>query len=138
MLSNTLNTNEIKNAAGTELEFQRLQSLGRTAEFGLITESPYLPHRISIKHAETGSGLKLKRRSTIRVDKTVISSVDSLTPVTPLAYIVIEYPVGALTANTEMANVLAELGSFVFTLGTTTHLYDGTGTGAKELLAGGI
>jgi len=138
MLSNTLNTNEIKNAAGTEVEFQSLSIGDRARIFGQVTEVPSLPHRLSVKHAETGAGLKQRRRSLIRVDKTVISSVDSVTPVTISAYVVLDAPVGALTTQTEMANAIAELGSFVFTNASSTFLYDGTGNGSAALLSGGI
>jgi hypothetical protein len=139
MLSNTLVTNEIKNAAGTEVEFQRIDSSNRNTVFAQIGESPSGKHRLSISHQETGSGLKLRRRSLIRIDKTVTSTVDSVTPVTVSTYIVLDAPVGALVANTEMANVIAELVSFVASLGaSTTILYDGTGNGAKTLLDGSI
>lgn len=138
MLSNILNTNEIKNAAGTEQEFGRLLTNERKTVFGLLTEAPSSPHRLTIQHGETGAGLTKRRRSVCRFDKTVISSVDSVTPVTVSGYVVMDIPVGALTAITEATNVLAELGSFVHTLGTNTHLYDGTGTGAAALLSGGL
>lgn len=139
MLSNTLNTNEIKNAAGTEQEFQRLSTQGRETTFGLITETPALPHRLNIKHIESGSGINKRRRSLVRFDKTVVSTVDNVTPVTVSAYVVLDAPVGALSANTEMANVLANLQSFVSTTGAaTTVLFDGTGNGAATLLSGGL
>lgn len=139
MLSNTLNTNEIKNAAGTEAEFQRLSSNGRDTEFGQISEPPALPHRLKIAHQETGSGIKLRRRSVIRFDKTVTSGVDSLTPITVSAYCVVDLPVGGMTAMTEGSNVLAELMSFLATTGAaTTVLFDCTGNGAKTLLDGGL
>lgn len=139
MLSNTLNTNEIKNAAGTEQEFQRLSSSARETMFGLITESPALPHRLSIKHAEVGSGIAKRRRSLVRFDKTVISTVDNVTPVTVSAYAVLDAPIGALSAATELANVLANLNSFLSTTGAgTTVLFDGTGNGSSALLYGGL
>jgi hypothetical protein len=139
MLANTLNTNEIKIAAGTEIEFARWSSGVRETEFKAILETPSAPHRLSIRHAESGSGLKLRRRSVARFDKTVISSVDSVTPVVVSAYIVLDAPVGALTVQTEMANVLSELGSFVFLTGAdSTFLYAGTGTGSATLLDGSV
>lgn len=139
MLSNTLNTNEIKNAAGTEVEFSRISTNERSTEFSQITEAPSAPHRLKIQHQEVGSGLKKRRRSVCRFDKTVVSTVDSVTPVTVSAYVVLDAPVGALIANTEMANVLAELMSFCASLGaSTTILYDGTGNGAATLLSGGL
>lgn len=139
MLSNTLNTNEIKNAAGTEVEFQRLSSTDRSTVFGQISETPSLPHRMTVSHQESGAAIKKRRRSLIRFDKTVMSTVDSTVPVTVSAYMVLDAPVGALIANTEMANVIAELLSFSATTGAaTTVLFDGTGNGAATLLNGGL
>lgn len=139
MLSNTLVTNEIKNAAGAEVEFSRLSTSNRETVFSQVGETPSQPHRLLIKHQETGTGLKLRRRSLVRFDKTVISGVDSVTPVTPSAYIVLDVPIGAMTSITEATNVLAELLSFCATTGAaTTVLFDGTGNGAKVLLEGGL
>jgi hypothetical protein len=139
MLSNTLNTNEIKNAAGTEQEFQHLDQDGRSHEFALISESPALPHRLKVQHLESGTGINKRRRSVVRFDKTIMSTVDATLPVTVSAYAVIDAPIGALTANTEMANVLANLMSFLATTGGgTTVLFDGTGNGASVLLSGGL
>jgi len=138
MLANTLNTNEIKNSSGAEVEFSRLsQGPDRTTVFAQISETPSAPHRLTIKHLETGKGLNLRRRSLVRFDKTVISTVDSETPVVVSAYAVLDSPVGAITANSEPANVLAELMSFLASLGaSTTILFDGTGNGAATLLSG--
>jgi hypothetical protein len=139
MLSNTLNTNEIKNAAGTEQEFGRLSISERQTEFALLTESPSAPHRLRISHLETGTGLTKRRRSVVRFDKTVISTVDSVTPVTISVYTVLDAPVGALIATTEIANVIANNNSFMSTTGAgTTVLFDGTGNGAAVLLSGGV
>jgi hypothetical protein len=137
MLSNTLVTNEIKNAAGTEQEFQRISMGTRSTEFALSTESPSLPHRLLISHVESGSGINKRRRSLVRFNKTVVSTVDAATPVVISAYAVVDLPVGAMTAGTEFTNVLANLMSFCASLGaSTTILYDGTGNGAQVLLSG--
>lgn len=139
MLANTLNTNEVKNSAGTEVEFSRIRTNERSTEFAQVGESPSLPHRLSISHQESGNGLKRRRRSVVRVDKTTISTVDNVTPVTVSCYIVLDSPVGALATNTEPTNAIAELLSFCASLGaTTTILYDGTGNGASALLSGGL
>lgn len=138
MLSNTLNTNEVKNRAGAEVEFSRLSTSDRTTEYSQISETPSLPHRLKIAHQETGLGLKQRRRSVVRIDKTVMSGVDATLPVTVSAYIVLDAPIGALNTNTDMADALAELTSFVATLGTSTLIYDGTGHGANALLTGGL
>jgi hypothetical protein len=139
MLSNTLNTNEVKNAAGTEVEFSRLSTSQRETVFAQIAETPSLPHRLSIKHQEIGSGMKQRRRSLVRIDKTIISGVDTVTPITVSAYFVLDAPVGAMSAITEATNAVAEVVSFMASLGaSTTILYDGTGNGANAVLTGGL
>jgi hypothetical protein len=139
MLSNTLNTNEVKNAAGTEVEFTRLAINDRETEFAQIAETPSLRHRLLIKHQESGTGLKARRRSVVRVNKTVISGVDNVTPITISCYIVLDAPIGAQSSSAENANTVAELVSFCASLGaSTTILYDGTGNGAAVLLSGGL
>jgi len=140
MLTNTLNTNEVKNASAAEVEFGRIDGYqGRSTEFMALLEAPALRHRLAIAHAETGSGLRMVRRSRVGITKRVISTVDNVTPVDVLAYIVLQAPVGALLANTEMANVLAELGSFTYLTGAgTTFLFDGSGNGTTCLLQGGL
>jgi hypothetical protein len=139
MLSNTLNTNEIKNSAGTEVEFSRLSTNERSTTYSQIGESPSAPHRLTIAHQETGTGMKKRRRSLVRFDKTVVSGVDSVTPITVSAYAVLDFPIGASTSSAEAANVVAELMSFLASLGaSTTILYDGTGNGAASLLAGSL
>jgi len=137
MLTNTLNTNEVKNSSGTEVEFSRISTTGRTTEFAQITETPPYPHRLKISHQETGAGVNTRRRSLVRFEKTVagVSGV----PVKIAAYAVLDIPVGNLSAYTEPANVMAELMSFCASLGaSTTILYDGTGNGAAALLSGGL
>lgn len=139
MLTNTLNTNEVKNSAGTEVEFTRLSIGARETEYAQISETPSSPHRLLIKHQESGSGMTKRRRSLVRFDKTVVSGVDSATPITVSAYVVLDIPVGAMTTAAEAANVVAELLSFCASLGaSTTILYDGTGNGAQVLLNGGL
>lgn len=137
MLSNTLNTNEVKNAAGTEVEFSRLSTVGRTTEFSQIAETPNLPHRLKVSHLETGSGTKLRRRSVVRIDKTVAGA--DTTPVKVTGYVVLDIPVGNLSATTEVKNVLAEVLSLCASLGaSTTILYDCSGNGALCLVNGDL
>jgi hypothetical protein len=136
MLSNTLNTNEVKDAAAAEVELQRISSNERKTVFAVITETPNAPHRLSISHTEIGAGVDLRRRSVVRVDKTVTGSDSS--PHVVSAYVVLDAPVGALSATTEIKNALAELSSFCFTAATSTLLYDGTGNGASALITGGL
>jgi len=139
MLSNTLNTNEVKNASGAEVEFQHLSQEARTRSFAQIAEVPSRPHRLSIAHREVGAGFKLTRQSKVGFTKTVISDVDNVTPVTITCNVTMNIPVGAMGAITEAANVLAEALSFCASDGTsTTILYAGTGNGASALLNGSL
>lgn len=139
MLANTLNTNEVKNAAGTEQEFQRLKQNDQSTEFGLITELPYTPHRLKIAHSVSGSGASQRRRSLVRVDKTTVSGVDATKTITTSCYVVLDYPTGLSANGDEAKNVLANILSFCATTGAaTTVLFDGTGNGAQALLTGGL
>jgi len=139
MLSNTLNTNEVKNASAVEVEFQRLVSSDRSTVFAQITEPPNQEHRLKISHQESGSGFSKRRRSVVRFDKTVASTVDTTKTCTVSAYLVLDAPIGALIASTEFGNVLAEVMSFCATTGAaTTVLFDCTGNGAAALISGGL
>lgn len=139
MLSNTLVTNEIKNAAGTEVEFGRIRSSDRSTEFAQVSETPALPNRLVISHIETGTGLNKRRRSLVRFDRTTAGEVDTTQNVKSSAYLVCDLPVGNLTALTAPKAVLAQLLSFCASLGaSTTILYDCTGSGADALMNGGL
>jgi hypothetical protein len=133
MLSNTLVTNEVKNAASTEVEFERVSINGQTTEFKAVAEVIGTPHRISVSHSRSGSGDAIVRRSVIRFDKTVEDTVTGKANQVS-AYIVVSIPERNSAAAAAITDLLAELGSLVFTLATNTFLYDGTGNGAKVLL----
>lgn len=135
MLSNTLNTNEVKNAAGTEVEFSHFSGVDRKRIFAQIAETPNAPHRISISHTEIGEGVEMRRRSMVRIDKTVAGA--SGVPRKFSAYTVTDAPIGDMATTTELKNVVAELVSFIASLGaSTTILYDCTGNGADILVNG--
>ncbi len=137
MLNNTLVTNEIKNSSGAEVEFSRISTVGRQTVFKAASETPSLPHRLTISHQESGSGLKLRRRSLVRFDLTVISTVNNVDPVVVSAYAVLDAPIGALATQADMKNVLANLNSFLSTTGAATAvLFDGSGNGTVALLNG--
>jgi len=139
MLTNTLNTNEIKNAAGTEVEFTRLSIGDRKTEFAMIGETPALPNRLVISHQESGTGLNRRRRSVVRFDRTSAGEVDTTVNVKSSAYVVLDSPTGNLSSTSAEKAVLAQLMSFIASLGaTTTILYDCTGNGADCLVNGGI
>lgn len=137
MLSNTLNTNEIKDASGTEVEFQRLSQDARATEFAQISETPNLPYRMVISHQEVGEGVDKRRRSLISFRKTVAGS--SGVPRTHVCNVTLDTPIGDVTTYDDATDVLANALSFCATTGAaTTVLFDGTGTGGKVLLTGGL
>jgi hypothetical protein len=138
MLNNSLNTNEVKNSAGTSVNFTRLAVSDRATVFAKTSEAPSLPHRLAISHTEIGTGFKKRRRSVVRVDITTLSTVDSVTPVTTSAYIVLDAPVGALSTTATLSDSVAELTSFVATLASSTFVYDGSGNGAAALIQGSL
>jgi hypothetical protein len=133
-----LTTNEVKNSAGTEVEFNRLDNgSGRSVLFAQVGESPALHHRIKVSHLETGSGTAARRRSVVRIDKDVTGT--SAAPRTISAYMVVDIPIGDIANYTETTNAVAELLSFCASLGaSTTILYDCTGYGAAALINGSL
>jgi len=136
MSLNTLVTNEIKNSAGTEEEFQRLTT--SPSVFARVGEVPYLPHRLSVSHQESGSGITKRRRSVIRFDKTVGGGVDITKTARLSAYVVLDRQIGQEITDTAAKDVLANLMSLLATTGAgTTVLFDCTGTGASNLISQG-
>lgn len=139
MLAETLNTNQVKNAAGTEVEMTRISSSGRSVTYAQVGEPPARPYRLTISHNEIGDGIAKRRRSVIRFDKDVESDVDSTKTVTVSAYMVADLPIGGLETNAEFGNVIANLLSFCSTTGAaTTVLFDCTGNGANAILTGSL
>lgn len=139
MLPNLLSNNEIKDSAGLEVEFQRLNTKDSTTEYGKVGEIPSLPLRMSVKHTETGEGINKIRRSLIRFDGSELGGVDSLKVASGSVYLVMQTPIGNLANMNLMTNLLAHMQSFVSTTGAaTTVLFNGSGTGAQVLLTGSI
>lgn len=137
MLPNTLNTNEVKNSSGTEVEFSRRLTNGSTTEFVQVAETPNLPHRMRVAHTEVGKSAGARRRSLVQFSKTV-QGVDGQ-PARIVAQCTVDFPVGNLATMAEPTNVLAELQSFLSTTGAgTTVLFNGTGNGAVCLLNGDL
>lgn len=135
MLSNTLVTNEVKDAAGSEVEFVRIMTNERQTEFAKNGETPNAPYRLKVSHQEIGTGSAQRRRSMIRFDKTV-TGVSGL-PRVSSCVCYIDAPVGDLNATTEIKNVIANMLSLLATTGAaTTVLFDCTGTGASVLVDG--
>lgn len=138
MLPTSLTTNEVKNEAGTEVEFQtRKLGPGNAHEYAKIGETPALPHRLIVSHAESGTGSRLIRRSLCRFDLSFLSETDLVTPCVVSGYTVLVLPVGHITTATYPNRVMANLNSFLATTGAaTTVLFDGTGTGTAALRDG--
>jgi hypothetical protein len=132
-------TNEIKDAAGTEVEYALLSTNGSKSILKKVGESPAYSDRLTLSHQETGTGLAKRRRSLVRFDLYAAGQVDATVPAGASAYLVLDIPIGNQTSNALVLGALARLGSFVFTLsGNTTFLRDGTGTGAVVLLDGSV
>lgn len=141
MIATTLVTNEIKNAAGTEEEFQRLGqgTTERSSLFARVGEQPALQHRMTISHNESGSGSDRRRRSVLRFDKTVTGQIDITKLMKGSAYIVLDRPIGQETTDALVKDLLANLMSLSATTGAaTTVLFDCTGIGASNLISGGV
>lgn len=136
-LPTNLTNNEVKNASGTEIEFSHYRQDGRTKVYAKTGEAPNLPHRITVSHTESGKGTALTRRSLVRVDYTVLGGPDGATPVTVSSYNVTVVPQGMLADNAAATMAVANLNSFMASLGaSTTILYDGTGYGSAAAIAG--
>jgi len=139
MLVTNLNTNEIKNHLAVEREFQKVKSGDYRSEFALIGESPSSPFRLIVSHQETGIGLARRCRSMTRFDKTAVSVWDGTRFVKDSCYLIVDRSLGDQNDDSTPKELLACLGSFMYTLGgTTTFLYDGTGTGAANMLSRGV
>lgn len=137
-LPTNLTTNEVKDASGTEVEFLRAGSpVGRELLFIKSGEQYNLKHRLTIGHVESGTGIRMRRRSRVGFFIDSVSGVDSVSIVRSFFYTVADIPVGALTATTVPLLGLANLNSFMATTGSaTTVLFDGTGYGTAALKDG--
>jgi hypothetical protein len=136
-LPSTLNTNEVKNTAGTEVEFSHYSRDGREQIYANSAEAPGYPHRIRVSHQETGSGTKKRRRSLLEVRKNIVGQIDIDTTEEIILRVTADIPQGNLTAYTEVSQAMANMVSFLASQGAnTTILYDGTGHGAAALING--
>lgn len=139
MLSDLLNTNEIKNYSGVEVEFSRYTIGPTSTEFRAIAASPSLTPVLKIGHTESGKGIDRIRRSVVRFDYPAIGQVDINKSCMSSFYTVGVVPIGQLTDFNIPKMPLAFLMSFLATTGAgTTVLFDGTGNGAKVVLEGSL
>jgi hypothetical protein len=136
-LPTNLTTNEVKDASGTEVEFTRLgvDASGRL-KFYAASAAPNKPHEISIAHRFVGDGTSRRRQSVIRIEKTLVGDDIVGSSSKTIAQVTLDAPVGLEDDVSPFKDVLAELGSLVFTNASSTFLYDGTGNGAAALING--
>jgi hypothetical protein len=132
-----LQANEVKNAAGTEVEFLRFDgSQPRKIVFHKSGEAPNLREILEVSHLENGTGFSRRRRSRVGFRVEHLLS-DGITPGYTLGYSVFDIPVGGLADFTKPTLVAAYMNSLCASQGaTTTILYDGTGYGAAALING--
>lgn len=134
-LALVLNTNEIKNSAGTEVEFTRKSTQGSTVEYAQITEAPNREHRMRIAHQMIGAAEEERRRSNLRISKEITGVSGKVRLVT--GSLTMDIPTGDISDYTEPKNVMAELLSFCASTGAdTTIKFDCTGNGADALVNG--
>lgn len=136
MLSDTLTTNEVKISAGTEIEYERIETNGRTTTFAKVNEDFAYPDRLKIQHRESGKGIETVRNSNFTFTEMVACSSGAVRPVK--LSVSLQIPVGDLPlASVKPKDVVAKGMSFLSSTGAdTTIKYDCTGNGAKTLLAG--
>jgi hypothetical protein len=139
MLPNLLNTNEVKDRNGTEVEFQRIDTTGRTTEYAQLAETPAYPRRINIRHREVGSGTEKRRQSQVRFSVTKPGGVDSTKAVTPFVQVTAEYPVGNSTSSNDLKDLLAHMVTFfAYDAANALKVYDGTSNGSSVILDGSL
>lgn len=135
MLPTQLNTNEVKNAAGTEVEFSRRFNDESSLLFAKVGEAPNLTHRLKVGHQEIGEGVEMRRRSVVRFDIKV-TGVSGKTRNIALQTTA-DIPVGDIANLDVPKDGLAELVSFLASTGAdTTIKFDCSGNGAAALLNG--
>jgi hypothetical protein len=134
MLNNTLNTNEVKDRAGVEIELERRSTgPGQITEFKKLNETAGLPVRLSIKHETSGTGTKATRRSV--VEALITNENSDGEKVTSIARLSVVHPLGLADDYNGLKDAIAMILSFCATTGAaTTVLLDGSGNGANALI----
>jgi hypothetical protein len=139
-LPSNLNTNEVKDRAGTEVEFTFFDdSKPRSREWQRSNQAPYLIESIKVQHRDVGKpGFFLVRQSNLRIVKNVLSLVDNSTIVPIISSHSLQIPIGALTTFDAVKDVVAYHNTLMATINGTTVLFDGTGTAAAAMIAGTV
>lgn len=130
-----LNTNEVKDKTGTEVEMLHWSNEGRVHIYHMSGEKPSEPAVLKVQHQESGTGFDAVRRSNARVDKSFVGKSGKVAVAS--AYKVVVVPIGELDTLDVVKDVSAMLDSFCATTGAATAvLFDGSGTGDSALIYG--
>lgn len=139
MLPAALTTNEVKNASGTEVEFEFKKEEGSERIYALKGENPSSPQRIHFRYQETGKEgtVGRRRRSNLHITVQKPSEVDGVTPCVGKFDGTLDVPIGHMTTNDLAKLLIAYANSLLATNGAgTSVLFDGTGTAAAALING--
>lgn len=137
MLPTSLNTNEIKNAAGVEVEFERQFTEGRKTVFEKKNKVPNRPHLITVQHSTSGKAAALRRRSNVTTSQDVDGADANVTFIRVST--TVDIPEGNLSNLDAVKDVLANHISGLASTGADTVVkFDCTGTLAQSLLNGTV
>lgn len=139
MLAVDLNTNEVKNSAGTAVPFTQVRKKPSGVTYEQTGGNPSLMQVIEVDHEIIGSGSKLVRNSRVQIKYPILGN-DGITKVTVVANLKLSVPVGQINDLAAPKNVLAYMGQLLANkagAGTTVVL-DGTSTLAVPLAAGSL
>lgn len=137
MLPTNLTTNEVKNSAGTEVEFYRWSASERTVEFAKAGEAPNAENHLKVSHQEVSSGVDARRRSAVIGNQQITGLSGKQREIK--VSIVYDIPIGDIADYTAVNTLAAQVGSFTFLDGTgTTFLFAGTGVGHAAIRDGSV
>lgn len=143
-LPTNLTTNEVKNAAGVEIEFNRLGALSsnpRSLEFAYASEQPARPFRMAWAHQELGTERARIRQSVQKTNYTVPTTnlVDTTRSTTVTVQTKVTVPIGNLTSLADVKDAVAAHVSALASRGAdSTILFNCTGVGAEALVNGSL
>jgi hypothetical protein len=136
-LPTNLNTNEVRNASGTEQEFLFHKDGDNSREWRKSGGSPSLIESLLVQHEEVGKLANLQRRSNFKTKLTFLSETDSVTMKDIVISTTVLVPSGHLSSMTKVILAAAYHGSALSGNGTVNVLtYDGSGTLFNSLIYG--
>lgn len=136
-LPTDLLTNEVKDRAGAEVEFEHLSLDGREHLYKKKGAAPNQPVILRIAHQVNGTGIEAVRRSVVRVDATLTGA--SGKPRNMFVQKTWSIPEGDLADLNLAKDLSAMIDSFCATTGAaTTVLFDGSGSGDSAGINGTV